>query len=147
MALLFHGYVWSSLNAGGVGMCVMAILDAVASAMRGSGTSLIDAYLFGRRVVVTPRGDWTNADENTRQLSRWVDFYVRRSFCELGRGCPSYDRARRFESGIDNRVLAPEIYADSVASTPRTINDPSAFSGPNHRRQNKQHYIVAESKP
>jgi hypothetical protein len=54
LVLLFHGLAWSSLSIGSAGMTTIALLDALALAMLGPGAYSIDAYRFGRRVVVLP---------------------------------------------------------------------------------------------
>jgi uncharacterized membrane protein YphA (DoxX/SURF4 family) len=54
LALLFHVLVWSSLSIDGAGMTAIALLNALALAMLGPGAYSIDAYRFGRRVVVLP---------------------------------------------------------------------------------------------
>jgi uncharacterized membrane protein YphA (DoxX/SURF4 family) len=54
LALLFHLIAWSSLSIDSVGMTAVALLDALAVAMLGPGAYSIDAYRFGRRVVVLP---------------------------------------------------------------------------------------------
>jgi uncharacterized membrane protein YphA (DoxX/SURF4 family) len=54
LVLLFHLLAWSSLRIDGAGMTVIALLDALALAMLGPGAYSIDAYRFGRRVVVLP---------------------------------------------------------------------------------------------
>jgi uncharacterized membrane protein YphA (DoxX/SURF4 family) len=54
LAMLFHVLAWSSLGSDGAGMTAIALLDAVALAMLGPGAYSIDAYRFGRRVVVLP---------------------------------------------------------------------------------------------
>jgi uncharacterized membrane protein YphA (DoxX/SURF4 family) len=54
LALLFHVLAWSSLSIDSAGMTAIALLDALALAMLGPGAYSIDAYRFGRRVVVLP---------------------------------------------------------------------------------------------
>jgi uncharacterized membrane protein YphA (DoxX/SURF4 family) len=54
LALLFHMLAWSSLSIDGAGMIVITLLNALALAMLGPGAYSIDAYRFGRRVVVLP---------------------------------------------------------------------------------------------
>jgi hypothetical protein len=54
LALLFHVLVWSSLSIDGAGVTAIALLNALALAMLGPGAYSIDAYRFGRRVVVLP---------------------------------------------------------------------------------------------
>jgi uncharacterized membrane protein YphA (DoxX/SURF4 family) len=54
LALLFHLLAWSSLSIDGAGMTAIALLNALALAMLGPGAYSIDAYRFGRRVVVLP---------------------------------------------------------------------------------------------
>jgi uncharacterized membrane protein YphA (DoxX/SURF4 family) len=54
LALLFHVLAWSSLSIDGAGMTAIALLNALALAMLGPGAYSIDAYRFGRRVVVLP---------------------------------------------------------------------------------------------
>jgi uncharacterized membrane protein YphA (DoxX/SURF4 family) len=54
LALLFHVLAWSIPSINNVGMTVIALLDALALAMLGPGAYSIDAYRFGRRVVVLP---------------------------------------------------------------------------------------------
>jgi len=53
LALLFHVLAWSSLSIDSAGMTA-TLLDALALAMLGPGAYSIDAYRFGRRVVVLP---------------------------------------------------------------------------------------------
>jgi hypothetical protein len=53
-ALSVHVLVWSTLSFDGAGMTATALLDALALAMLGPGAYSIDAYRFGRRVVVLP---------------------------------------------------------------------------------------------
>jgi hypothetical protein len=54
LALSVHVLAWSSLSIDGAGMTAVALLDALALAMLGPGAYSIDAYCFGRRVVVLP---------------------------------------------------------------------------------------------
>jgi len=54
LALLFHALAWSSPSIGSAGTTAIAVLDALALAMLGPGAYSIDAYRFGRRVVVLP---------------------------------------------------------------------------------------------
>jgi len=54
LALLFQVLAWSSLSIDSAGMTAIALLDALALAMLGPGAYSIDAYRFGRRVVVLP---------------------------------------------------------------------------------------------
>jgi hypothetical protein len=54
LALSVQVLVWSSLSVDGAGMTAIALLDALALALLGPGAYSIDAYRFGRRVVVLP---------------------------------------------------------------------------------------------
>jgi hypothetical protein len=54
LAMLFHVLAWSSLSIDGAEITAIALLDALALAMLGPGAYSIDAYRFGRRVVVLP---------------------------------------------------------------------------------------------
>jgi uncharacterized membrane protein YphA (DoxX/SURF4 family) len=54
LAVLFHVLAWSSPSIGSAGTTAIALLDALALAMLGPGAYSIDAYRFGRRVVVLP---------------------------------------------------------------------------------------------
>jgi hypothetical protein len=54
LTLSVHVLVWSSLSVHGAGMTAIALLDALALALLGPGAYSIDAYRFGRRVVVLP---------------------------------------------------------------------------------------------
>jgi hypothetical protein len=54
LALLVHALVWWSSGIDGAGLTAIALLDALALALLGPGAYSIDAYLFGRRVIVLP---------------------------------------------------------------------------------------------
>ena len=54
LTVLFHVVAYSSLHIDGAGMTAIALLNALALAMLGPGAYSIDAYRFGRRVVVLP---------------------------------------------------------------------------------------------
>ena len=54
LALLIHGLIWSSLGVSSAGGAIILSLDAMALALLGPGEYSIDAYRFGRRVVVLP---------------------------------------------------------------------------------------------
>jgi len=53
-AVFVHAFVWFGLGLDATTWAVVASLDAVALALVGPGAYSIDAYLFGRRVVVLP---------------------------------------------------------------------------------------------
>jgi hypothetical protein len=54
LALSVHVLVCSSLSIDGAGLTAVVLLDALALALLGPGAYSIDAYLFGRRVIVLP---------------------------------------------------------------------------------------------
>jgi hypothetical protein len=54
LALSAHVLVWSNLGIDAVGMTAITLLDALALVWLGPGAYSIDAYLFGRRVIVLP---------------------------------------------------------------------------------------------
>lgn len=54
IALLFHVLVWSRLGVGGAALAVVVSLEIIALALLGPGEYSVDAYRFGRRVVVLP---------------------------------------------------------------------------------------------
>jgi putative oxidoreductase len=54
LALSVHVLVWSNLGIDAAGMTAIALLDALALTLLGPGAYSIDAYRFGRRVVVLP---------------------------------------------------------------------------------------------
>ena len=54
VALVSHALLWARSGVGDMGFVAMASLDALALAWLGPGAYSIDAYRFGRRVVVVP---------------------------------------------------------------------------------------------
>lgn len=52
--ILFHGLIWIRLGVGNVAEVTIVSLDAIALALLGPGAYSIDAYRFGRRVLVLP---------------------------------------------------------------------------------------------
>lgn len=50
----FHALVWSTLGVDGTTTAMVVALDSLALALLGPGAYSVDAYLFGRRVVVLP---------------------------------------------------------------------------------------------
>jgi hypothetical protein len=54
MGLMFHGVVWSGLGVDSTAVATIVLLDAMALAFLGPGAYSVDAYRFGRRVVVLP---------------------------------------------------------------------------------------------
>jgi hypothetical protein len=54
LALSVHVLVWSNPGIDGAGMTAITLLDALALVWLGPGAYSIDAYLFGRRVIVLP---------------------------------------------------------------------------------------------
>jgi hypothetical protein len=54
LALSAHVLVWSYLSFDGAEMTATALLDALALGLLGPGAYSIDAYRFGRRIVVLP---------------------------------------------------------------------------------------------
>jgi hypothetical protein len=54
MALGVHGAVWFALGAGNAVSLATVLLDALALALVGPGAYSVDAYRYGRRVVVLP---------------------------------------------------------------------------------------------
>ncbi len=52
--ILFHGLIWIRLGVGSVAEVTIVSLDAIALALLGPGAYSVDAYRFGRRVLVLP---------------------------------------------------------------------------------------------
>jgi hypothetical protein len=52
--ILFHGLIWIRLGVGSVAEVSIVSLDAMALALLGPGAYSIDAYRFGRRVLILP---------------------------------------------------------------------------------------------
>ena len=55
MALLLHGLLWLTLGGGTAAIVLIVSLDILALALLGPGAYSVDAFLFGRRIVVLPR--------------------------------------------------------------------------------------------
>jgi cytochrome b561 len=55
VALVVQGFIWSSLGLDSTVWAAAVSLDAIALALVGPGAYSVDAYLFGRRVVVLPQ--------------------------------------------------------------------------------------------
>jgi uncharacterized membrane protein YphA (DoxX/SURF4 family) len=53
-ALAFHVLSWFSAGADSAAVALIYALDALALALLGPGAYSVDAYLFGRRLVVLP---------------------------------------------------------------------------------------------
>src|SRR4051812_30693939 len=53
-AIALHGLIWSDQGAGNIAVVTIICLDAIALTLLGPGAYSIDAYRFGRRVVVLP---------------------------------------------------------------------------------------------
>jgi len=51
-ALVFHVFVWLGLGGISAAALIVVVLDAVALALLGPGAYSLDAFRFGRRVVV-----------------------------------------------------------------------------------------------
>jgi uncharacterized membrane protein YphA (DoxX/SURF4 family) len=54
LAMLFHALTWATLSIESAGMTAIMLLNALALAMLGPGAYSIDAYRYGRRLVVLP---------------------------------------------------------------------------------------------
>jgi uncharacterized membrane protein YphA (DoxX/SURF4 family) len=54
LALVFRVVAWASLGDHGIELHAVAILDALALALLGPGEYSVDAYRFGRRIVLPP---------------------------------------------------------------------------------------------
>lgn len=54
VALTVHGFIWFSLAPESTAWACIVSLDAIALALVGPGAYSVDAYVFGRRVVVLP---------------------------------------------------------------------------------------------
>jgi disulfide bond formation protein DsbB len=54
VAVAVQAFVWSSLGIDSTAWAAVVALDAIALALVGPGAYSVDAYLFGRRVVVLP---------------------------------------------------------------------------------------------
>ena len=54
IGLLLHILIWSKVGVGNAGLGVAILLSIVALALIGPGQYSLDAYRFGRRVVVLP---------------------------------------------------------------------------------------------
>ena len=54
IALVVQGFIWSALGLDTMAWATVVSLDAIALSLVGPGAYSIDAYLFGRRVVVLP---------------------------------------------------------------------------------------------
>jgi hypothetical protein len=54
LALAVHGMIWSSAGVGNAAFAILASVDALALALVGPGAYSVDAYRYGRRVVVLP---------------------------------------------------------------------------------------------
>jgi uncharacterized membrane protein YphA (DoxX/SURF4 family) len=52
LALVFQMVAWASLDDNGIELHAVAILDALALALLGPGAYSVDAYRFGRRIVL-----------------------------------------------------------------------------------------------
>jgi uncharacterized membrane protein YphA (DoxX/SURF4 family) len=55
LAVVLHVLAWSNLSIDCAGLSSIALLNALALAMLGPGAYSVDAYRFGRRVVLPPR--------------------------------------------------------------------------------------------
>ena len=53
-ALLCHALIWINAGVGSATLAVVIAFDAIALALLGPGAYSIDAYRFGRRLVVLP---------------------------------------------------------------------------------------------
>jgi hypothetical protein len=54
-ALLVHTLLWTKVGVGALSPVVITLFDALALAMLGPGAYSVDAYRFGRRVVIVAR--------------------------------------------------------------------------------------------
>jgi uncharacterized membrane protein YphA (DoxX/SURF4 family) len=54
IGLLFHILIWPKLGVGSAALAVVISLEMIAVALLGPGEYSVDAYRFGRRVVVLP---------------------------------------------------------------------------------------------
>ena len=54
VALTVQGFIWFELTVETTAWAAIVSLDAIAIALVGPGAYSVDAYLFGRRVVVLP---------------------------------------------------------------------------------------------
>ena len=54
IALLLHGTIWVELGGGGAALNILICLDMIALVLVGPGGYSVDAFRFGRRVVVLP---------------------------------------------------------------------------------------------
>jgi hypothetical protein len=54
IALVAHGFIWSAFSLDTMLWATVVSLDSIALALVGPGAYSIDAYVFGRRVVVLP---------------------------------------------------------------------------------------------
>jgi hypothetical protein len=55
IALVVQGFIWSGFGLDTMVWAAVVSLDAIALALVGPGAYSLDAYFFGRRVVVLPR--------------------------------------------------------------------------------------------
>jgi uncharacterized membrane protein YphA (DoxX/SURF4 family) len=55
LALVFRVVAWASLGHHGIELHAVAILDVLALALLGPGAYSVDAYRFGRRIVLPPK--------------------------------------------------------------------------------------------
>jgi hypothetical protein len=56
IGLLLHGLIWFKLGGGWGAVDLIVSLDMIALALLGPGGYSVDAFRFGRRVVVLPSG-------------------------------------------------------------------------------------------
>jgi hypothetical protein len=54
VAVIVQAFIWSGLGVDSAALAAVVSLDAIALALVGPGAYSVDAYLFGRRVVVLP---------------------------------------------------------------------------------------------
>lgn len=54
ICLFFHALIWCRLGVGSMALAIIMCLDLIALALLGPGGYSVDAFRFGRRVIVVP---------------------------------------------------------------------------------------------
>lgn len=60
VTLALHALIWAGLDSFNMAAMIVVTLDALALALLGPGAYSMDAYRFGRRVLVLPPPDYPN---------------------------------------------------------------------------------------